>query len=103
AVSQPGYGNSEGRPDFCGPFTQQAALTALAFLRGQPFVARERVALFGYSRGAIVAGMVAAQDRELAAVILGAGAYDFFSWYPAPLPGISANIRNEAGVSDEAF
>ena len=48
ALSQPGYGNSGGPPDFCGPFTQQAARVALDFLRRQTFVKPGKVALFGY-------------------------------------------------------
>lgn len=103
ALSQPGYGNSDGWADFCGPLTQEAARVAVDFLRNQPFVDPQKVVLYGYSRGAIVAGMVATQDPKLAAVVLGAGAYDFASWYPTPLPGIDTNIRREAGVSAEAF
>jgi len=103
SLSQPGYGNSDGPPDYCGPFTQDAALVALDFLRKQPFMNPNKVALYGYSRGAIVASMVATRDPKLAAVVLGAGAYDFFSWYPTPLRGIDANIRLEAGTSAEAF
>src|SRR5712671_56756 len=80
AVSQPGYGNSSGPPDYCGPFTQQATLVAIDFLRRRPFVNPNKVALFGYSRGAIVAAMVATLDPRLAAVVLGTGAYDFFAW-----------------------
>ena len=76
---------------------------AVDFLRRQPFVDPKRVALYGYSRGAIVASMVATKDPQLAAVVLGAGAYDFFSWYPTPLPAIDANIRLETGASAEAF
>jgi dipeptidyl aminopeptidase/acylaminoacyl peptidase len=102
AVSQPGYGNSSGPPDFCGPYTQQTTLVAIEFLRRQPFVKPEKVALFGYSRGAIVAAMVATLDPRLAAVVLGAGAYDFFTWRPT-LPGISRNLFAEAGMSAEAF
>ena len=59
ALSQPGYGNSDGPQDYCGPFTQEAALVALDFLRKQSFVDPKKVALYGYSRGAIVASMVA--------------------------------------------
>jgi dipeptidyl aminopeptidase/acylaminoacyl peptidase len=103
AVSQPGYGHSDGPPDFCGPSTQAAVREALAFLRTQPFVQPQNIALYGYSRGAIVASMVATQDAQLAAVVLGAGAYDFFRWYPTPLRGIDANIEHEAGTSAEAF
>ena len=103
ALSQPGYGKSDVPADFCGPRTQEAALLALAFLRDKPFVKPDKVVLYGYSRGAIVAAMVATRDPQLAGVILGAGAYDFFSWYPTPLPGIDANIRAEAGTSPDAF
>ena len=103
ALSQPGYGHSDGPPDFCGPFTQAAVVAAIEFLRQQPFVQPQKVALYGYSRGAIVASMVATQDPQLAAVILGAGAYNFFRWYPTPLRGIDANIEREAGTSAEAF
>jgi dipeptidyl aminopeptidase/acylaminoacyl peptidase len=62
-----------------------------------------KVRLYGYSRGAIGASMVATKDPQLAAVVLGAGAYDFFSWYPTPLRGIDANIERESGTSAEAF
>jgi dipeptidyl aminopeptidase/acylaminoacyl peptidase len=103
ALSQPGYGNSDGPPDFCGPFTQDAALAALAHLRAKPFVDPDRVAVFGYSRGAIVASMVATRDARLAGVILGAGVYDFFTWYPTPMRGIDHNISAEAGTSAAAF
>jgi dipeptidyl aminopeptidase/acylaminoacyl peptidase len=103
SLSQPGYGNSDGPPDYCGPFTQDATLVALDFLRKQRFVNPNKLALYGYSRGAIVASMVATRDPKIAAVVLGAGAYDFFSWYPTPLRGIDANIRVEAGTSAEAF
>jgi dipeptidyl aminopeptidase/acylaminoacyl peptidase len=37
----------------------------------------------------------------LAAIVLGAGAYDFFSWYPARC--CAGNIRVEAGTSPEVF
>ena len=103
AISQPGYGNSEGPPDFCGPFTQDAVLAVLEHLRGKPFVDPGKVAVFGYSRGAIVAAMVATRDPRLAGVVLGAGAYDFSTFYPAPFRGININIVKEAGTSAEAF
>lgn len=103
AISQPGYGNSDGPPDYCGPFTQDAVLVAIDFLRNKPFVNPDKVVLFGYSRGAIVASMVATIDQKLAAVILGAGAYDFFKWFPTGIPGINANIQWEAATSSKAF
>lgn len=71
AVFQPGYGNSDGAPHFCGPFTQDAVLVAIDFLRNKTFVNPNKVVLFGYSRGAIAASMVATKDQNLAPVILG--------------------------------
>jgi dipeptidyl aminopeptidase/acylaminoacyl peptidase len=103
AVSQPGYGHSDGPPDFCGPFSQEAVVVAIDFLRKQPFVDPKKVVLYGYSRGAIVASMVATTDPKLAAVVLGAGAYNFFRWYPTPFRGTDANIEREAGTAEEAF
>ena len=38
SLSQSGYGNSDGPPDFCGPFTQDAVLVVIDFLRHKPFV-----------------------------------------------------------------
>ena len=86
-----------------GQKVQDAAHAAIAFLRAQRFVNADKIALYGYSRGAIVGAMVATQDPRLAAVVLGGGAYDFSSWYPTPLAGIDANLRREAGTSAEAF
>jgi dipeptidyl aminopeptidase/acylaminoacyl peptidase len=103
AVSQPGYGHSDGPPVFFSPYTQEAVLDAIDYLRNQPFVEPHKVALYGYNRGAIVASMVATQDPKLAAVVLGAGAYNFFTWYPTPLRGITANIEREAGTLADAF
>ncbi|MEE8304639.1 MAG: alpha/beta fold hydrolase, partial [Candidatus Tectomicrobia bacterium] len=103
AVSQPGYGNSDGPPDFCGPFTQDAVLRAIQFLRDKPFVHPNKVALYGVSRGAIVSAMVAAQDPRLAAVILVAGMYDLDKGYPTGLHGLDTNIAREAGISRQAF
>lgn len=103
SVSQPGYGNSDGPPDFCGPFTQDAVLAVIEFLRNKPFVNPNKIALYGVSRGAIVAGMVAARDPRLAAVVLVAGAYDLEKAYPTGLRGLDENIRHEAGLSREAF
>jgi dienelactone hydrolase len=103
AISLPGYGDSDGPPDFCGPLSQQAVLAAIDFLRKQAFVEPDKVALYGFSRGAIVASMVATRDERLSAVVLGSGAYDFFKFYPTFDPIANNNIIREAGTSAEAF
>lgn len=109
AVSQPGYGESDGPPDFCGPLSQSAVRRVLAELRRNPLVDKSRIVVYGYSRGAITSSMVAAQEPELAGVILGGGVYDMQDAYdrlgemPPGEGGIKENIRNEAGATPEAF
>ncbi len=109
AVSQPGYGRSDGPPDFCGPVSQSAVRRVLQALRENPRVDRNRIVLYGYSRGAIVASMVATQEPTLAGVILGGGVYDMQQAYqqmpeaPEGEESIRGNIRNETGATDEAF
>ncbi len=112
AVSQPGYGASDGPADYCGPYTQHAVAAAIRYLRARPDVDPTRIAVEGVSRGAIVASMVAAADPTLAAVVLVSGEYDLGStyrrlnatrgWNPL-LWTMAANMRREAGASDEAF
>ncbi len=99
AVSQPGYGGSDGPADFCGPFTQDAVIAALDRFRREPFVDKQRVILEGVSRGAIVSAMVAARDTEhrLAGAVLIAGAYDLQPFYDAGFGGLSkVNLWLEA-------
>ena len=109
AVSQPGYGQSDGPPDFCGPRSQQAVLGAVEALRRHPRVDPERIALYGYSRGAAVAAMAASHDDELAALVLGAGEYDLFEAIHLldeedRIQGaIKRNIIRESGGTPEAL
>ena len=76
AVSQPGYGNSSGPADFCGPFTQHAVAAVIAKLRSEGYVNDDRILIEGISRGALVAGMVAAHDPKIRGIILISGVYD---------------------------
>jgi dipeptidyl aminopeptidase/acylaminoacyl peptidase len=85
AVSQPGYGNSSGPADFCGPFTQNAVLGIIARLRANGYIAPDRVVIQGISRGALVAGLIATRDPSLAGIVLISGLYD--------LPEFAANLK----------
>jgi dipeptidyl aminopeptidase/acylaminoacyl peptidase len=77
AVSQPGYGRSDGPADFMGPRTVAAVEAVIRQLRRQPFIRGDRIALEGISRGAIVASLVAARDTTIRALVLISGSYDF--------------------------
>ena len=79
AVSMPGYGYSGGSPDFAGPLSQGALRAVIDNLRDRDDIQPRKIALIGFSRGAVVAANVAeAEDRTLAgAVLISMGVYDF--------------------------
>lgn len=103
AVSQPGFGESAGPSDFCGPRTQEAVMAALDYLLSLPNADASRVVLYGVSRGAATASMVATKDSRLTALILMAGLYDLEEFYPSGDKYLDENIVNETGATPEAF
>jgi dipeptidyl aminopeptidase/acylaminoacyl peptidase len=76
SISQPGYGNSTGPADFCGPLTQRAVAAVISRLRADGYVKANKVLVQGVSRGAMVAGLLAAKDPSIAGIVMISGAYD---------------------------
>jgi dipeptidyl aminopeptidase/acylaminoacyl peptidase len=76
SISQPGYGNSDGPADFCGPFSQHAVAAVISKLRAEGYVKDNQILIEGISRGALVAGMVATHDPSIRGIILISGLYD---------------------------
>jgi len=78
AISQPGYGNSEGVSDYAGSYSQKAVMGVINYLLSSysDYVDPEKIVLYGVSKGAILVGMVATQEPRLAGVILDSGFYD---------------------------
>lgn len=112
SVSQPGYGKSDGPPDYCGPFTQEAVLAVIEEVRKWPFVNPDLVGVYGTSRGAIVASMVETKDRRLAAAVLDVGSFDMVKEYKkltasaridSEMAGILSNVRAETGATEQEF
>jgi dipeptidyl aminopeptidase/acylaminoacyl peptidase len=104
SLSQPGYGGSDGPPDYCGPRTQKAIGSVLRHLVARRRARPGRVAIIAGSRGAIAAAVSAADAPELGALVVSAGVYDLAAAYrDCPWPGIRKNIEQEAGTSAEAF
>jgi len=91
SISQPGYGGSTGPPDFCGPLTQHAVAAVIAKLHADGYVKDNRVLIHGVSRGALVAGMVAAHDPSIRGIVLISGLYD--------LPAYASHAKSEMAVS----
>ena len=105
AVTQRGFGKSAGKPDFVGPKTIAALEAGFQKFRKEPYVDGSRMGLFGYSRGAMAASLLAVRlkDKDLRAAVFAAGIYDFKKAYDdIKIPGIRENMEKEAGLSDAA-
>jgi dipeptidyl aminopeptidase/acylaminoacyl peptidase len=105
AITQRGFGKSAGQPDFVGPKTMAAIEAGFRKFRGEPYVDPARMGVFGYSRGAMAASLLAVNLKpdELKAAVFGAGIYDFRKAYDEiKLAGIRENMEKEAGLSAAA-
>jgi dipeptidyl aminopeptidase/acylaminoacyl peptidase len=103
AVTQRGFGKSTGKADFVGPKTLAALEAALNKFKQESFVDSARLGVFGYSRGAMAASLLATQRTDLKAVVLAAGIYDFKKAYvEITLTGIRENMEAEAGLTPAA-
>ena len=98
ALSQPGFGRSTGKPDFAGPRTVAAMMEGYRRLLAESFVDTARTALYGYSRGAMVASLMVPRLPGLRCAVLGGGVYDLAAAYrELDIEGIRRNIEVEAG------
>jgi dipeptidyl aminopeptidase/acylaminoacyl peptidase len=108
AVSQPGYGHSSGPADYCGDFTQHAVQAVITKLRTEGIASKDKLLIQGISRGALTAGLVAAQDPSVSGLILISGVYDLPTYVSKSktVPGRKAivdAITAEAGESSDAL
>lgn len=107
AVSQPGYGHSSGPADFCGPFTQHAVEAVIAKLHSQGYIQGDKLVLHGVSRGALVAGLIAAHDPSIGGIVLISGEYDLEEYANHPKSPIAAEIvatmKSETGGAESAL
>jgi dipeptidyl aminopeptidase/acylaminoacyl peptidase len=104
AVTQPGFGKSQGPADFVGPRTLKVLTAAYRKLQQEPFVDPKRMGIYGYSRGGMAAALLVVELDDVKAAVLGAGIYDFKKAYDdSTLPGVRANMRAETGMTSEAI
>lgn len=104
AVSQPGYGKSEGPADYVGPKTIKVLTAGYRKLQKESFVDPKRMGIYGYSRGGMASSLMAVELDDVKAAVFGAGVYDFKRQYDdVPLPGIKANMLAETGMTESAI
>lgn len=104
AVTQPGFGLSEGKPDWVGPGTIGALRAGYVRFCKERWIDAERTAVFGYSRGAVAAAILATSLKGLRAAVCAAGIYDLEKEYATNQnSGIRANMEKETGLTEEAL
>ncbi|MNL11195.1 Alpha/beta hydrolase family protein [compost metagenome] len=103
SMSQPGYGCSDGPPDYCGPHSQDAVSAIIDYLSTKDFVDTDRIAIHGWSRGANVAAIAASRDPRIKLAVLGAGLYDMLEGYNDLGEGIRKSLSIESDGSKDAL
>jgi len=104
-VAQPGFGKSQGKPDFVGPNTIKALIAGFKRLQREPFVNGKKMGIFGYSRGAMAASLMTIRlGKDVKAAVFGAGVYDFKKAYDeVTIEGIRKNMEAETGMTELAI
>jgi dipeptidyl aminopeptidase/acylaminoacyl peptidase len=104
AVTQPGFGKSEGKADFVGPKTIKALTEGFEKFRHETYVDPDKMGIFGYSRGGMAVSLMAVKLKDVKAAVFGAGVYDFKRAYDeVKIEGIKANMKAETGMTESAI
>jgi dipeptidyl aminopeptidase/acylaminoacyl peptidase len=103
-ISQPGFGRSQGKPDYVGPNTLKVLKEGFDKFKREPYVNRNRLGIYGFSRGGMAASLLVVQLDDIDAAVLGAGIYDFKKAHDeATIEGIRHNMEIESGWTEAAI
>ena len=105
AITPPGFGDSGGKRDFMGPATIDAFAVGFRNFARAPYVDAKKMGIFGYSRGAMAASLLAVKvGKEARAAVFGSGVYDFKrAYHQTRLDGIRENMKAETGMTETAI
>lgn len=105
AISELGYGKSEGKPDFMGPASIDAFAVGFRKFRREFFVDETKIGIFGYSRGGMAASLLTLKlGKKVQAAVFGAGVYDLKRAYDeTKFDGIRDSIKAETDLTEKAF
>src|SRR5215467_10104336 len=81
AVSLPGYGATEVRPGTDPEITLNVVLDAVSLVKKLPWIDSKRFYLYGLSRGAFFAALLANRLEGIEGIVLHSGAYDLNRLY----------------------
>jgi dipeptidyl aminopeptidase/acylaminoacyl peptidase len=100
AISLPGFGQTTGRKDFCGPFTLQCLHFALDAIKEKLGVSD--FGIIGFGQGSIAALLLATERPDIHCVVSSNGCYDVLSHLKKEDPLCKALLaKNYAIAFDE--
>ena len=103
-ISQPGFGQSQGKADYVGPNTLKVLKEGFEKFKREPYVNRNKLGIYGFSRGGMAASLLIVQLDDIDAAVLGAGVYDFKKAHDeTKIEGIRQNMELESGWTEEAI
>jgi dipeptidyl aminopeptidase/acylaminoacyl peptidase len=104
AVTPPGFGKTEGKADFVGENTLDIFIEGWKKFRQKDFIDKERMAIYGHSRGGMAASLLATRLPEAKAAVMASGIYDFrLAFEEISLKGIRDLMIAETGATEKAF
>ena len=105
AVTEPGFGKSEGKADFMGPKSIEAFAVGFKKFSRESFVDAGKMGVYGYSRGGMAASLLTVKlGKAVKAAVFGAGVYDFKKAYDeTKFDSIRENIKTETGLTEKAI
>lgn len=105
AITQPGFGKSQGKPDYVGENTIKVLIAGFEKFQREPYVDAEKMGVYGYSRGGMAASLMTIKlGKKVKAAVFSAGIYDFKKAYDEiKIEGIRENMRNESGMTKAAI
>lgn len=103
--SQMGFGQSEGKRDYCGPMTAQGVIDGIKEFMKESFVDVNRIGIWGFSRGSNVTAMLISKYPQFfKAGVLQSGMYDFKKVLKTTEETrMAENMINESGNTEESF
>lgn len=104
AITPPGFGKTAGKADFVGKNTLDVFIEGWNRFRQEAFVDKDRMAVFGHSRGGMAAALLATRLAQAKAAVLASGIYDFKAAFEEiKLKGIRNLMIEETGATEQAF